>query len=84
MASFRIVIAESAQAELMVIPFPFRRQVNQRIVKLKKLAVPPASELISVENETSRFKLRVTGWKIIYVVDDAHATITILSITALE
>lgn len=45
MATYRVVIEARAEQELREIPFPFRRQVNQHIYKLKAAPVPAESEV---------------------------------------
>jgi mRNA-degrading endonuclease RelE of RelBE toxin-antitoxin system len=74
MASYRIVIRESAQAELIAVPFPFRRQLNQRITSLSKTPRRPDSERIG---EGELFRLRAHGWVVIYEVADDAGLVTV-------
>lgn len=77
MASFSVVIRKSAVDELLAVPFPFRRQINARIFKLKATPRPVGAELV-VEDE--RYRLQVAAWWLLYEIDDAAELITIVSI----
>lgn len=77
MASYRIVIRRSAEEELMAVPFPFRRQINGLIFKLKKDPRPSAAERIA---EGEHFRLRVDGWRVVYEVEDESLVVTIIAI----
>lgn len=75
--SFRIEIVESAEAELLAVPFPFRRQINQRLSKLKKDPRPAGSERIS---EAEYFRLPAHGWFVLYEVIEDERIVRILAI----
>ena len=77
MASYSVVIDERAVEELHATPFPFRRQINQRILKLKKNPRPDGCELLT---EPERYRLLVSGWWILYEIDDEAAAVTIVGI----
>ena len=81
MASYSIVIRASAVDELLATPFPFRRQINQRIFKLKADPRPADAELV-LEGEHYRFL--IGAWWIVYEVDDEKRVITIVAITIAE
>lgn len=76
MASYRIIIRRDAQAEFLAVPFPFRRQINQRIHALKSKPRPDTSQLVFAELRL----LRVSGWRVLYAVDDDRMTLTVISI----
>lgn len=77
MGSFRISIQPSAEREFRAVPFPFRRQLNIHISKLKEDPAPPESELV---DEGLR-RLRIHGWRVLYDVDPDASLVTILAIT---
>lgn len=81
MAKYRIEIRERAEADFLAIPFPFRRQVNQRLHKLK---ADPRSEGAEAVGESERYRLDVAGWRILYEVDDAETVVRIVSFRKLE
>ena len=66
MASYKIVILESAKAEFQKIPFPIRRQVNQQLFRLKDDAHPRGH----VQFAENKFGISVHGWWIYYSVED--------------
>jgi len=76
MASYSVVIKPGAQAEFLTVPFPFRRQINQRIYALKNEPRPAASETV---DERTRV-LRVEGWRLVYEVDDDRHVISVLAV----
>ena len=78
MASYSVAIGETAASDLLTVPFPFRRQINQRIMKLKTNPRPPAAELVVEKNE--RHALDVAGWRILYEIDDEARLVRIVNI----
>jgi len=76
MGSFRVWIQASAEREFRAVPFPFRRQVNVRIGRLRDDPMPADSELV----EGRLRRLRVHGWRILYDLDDGAGLVTILAI----
>jgi len=81
MASYSVVIREAAVEELLATPFPFRRQINQRIFKLKTDPRPPDAERIL---EDEHYRVLVAGWWILFHVNDPQGVLTIVAITAAE
>lgn len=77
MISFKIIIAQSAEVEFRSVPFPVRRQVNQRIMRLKEQPRPPDSERLS---EEEKYRLRVHGWLFLYEIDDARNIVTVWAV----
>lgn len=77
MPSYRVRIDADAEAEFLAVPFPFRRQLNQRIVRLKEEPRPPDAERLSAEE---KFRLRVHGWRVLYEVDDEALAVRVLGV----
>ena len=77
MGSFKIRLRRSVEAELRAAPFPFRRQTNQRIMRLKEEPLPEDAELIS---EEEKYSLPVHGWRGVYEVDDAQRLVTVCAV----
>jgi len=74
--SFSVVLAPQAVADLAGVPFPFRRQINQRFYKLKREPRPP--EALSLAD--GAYGLLLWSWMVVYDVDDTTRTVTILLI----
>ena len=81
MATYSVLIREEAKAEFLALPFPFRRQVNQRINKMKKDPRLEGAEAIA---GSDRFRLDVAGWRILYEVDDPTRVVMIVAIRKVE
>ena len=77
MGSFKISLRRSAESELRAAPFPFRRQINQRIMRLKEEPRPADAELLS---EEEKYRLRVHGWRVLYEIDDAKRHVTVWAV----
>ena len=76
MGSYRIAILETAVAELKATPFPFRRQINQRIMTLKVKPFPAGFELVTED----RYRLGVAGWWVLYEVDSGADLVTVVAV----
>ena len=74
MDSFKVAVLPSAEKEFLAVPFPFRRQINQRIVGLKHDPRPADRERLS---EAEKYRLFVHGWFILYEIDDQSRLVTI-------
>lgn len=81
MATFRILIGAEAKVEFLAVPFPFRRQINQRVQTLK--ADPRVGDAEAIAG-SDRFRLDVAGWRILYEVDDTLREVTIVAFRKLE
>jgi mRNA-degrading endonuclease RelE of RelBE toxin-antitoxin system len=77
MGSFRIIFRLTSEAEFRAAPFPFRRQINQRIMRLKDDPLPEDAELIS---EQEKYSLPVHGWRVVYEVDEDRLLVTICAV----
>lgn len=77
MGSFKIYFLPAAEKEFRAVPFPFRRQINQRIMRLKEEPFPADAELIT---EAEKYRLPVHGWRIIFKVEDARGLVTIVAV----
>ena len=81
MATFSVLIVEEAKREFLAVPFPFRRQLNQWINKLKR---DPRLEDAETIAGADRFRLDVAGWRILYEVEDTDRLVTIIAIRKIE
>ena len=77
MGSFNVVLENSAEADFRDIPFPFRRQINQRLMRLKEEPRPADAEHIS---EADKYRLRLHGWRVLYEIDDGRRLVMILAV----
>jgi mRNA-degrading endonuclease RelE of RelBE toxin-antitoxin system len=77
MGSFKIRLHPSVEAEMRAVPFPFRRQINQRIMRLKEEPLPENAELIS---EAEKYSLNAHGWRVVYEVDDVRKLVTVCAV----
>lgn len=77
MDSYKLKVAETAQAELLALPFPFRRQLHQRILALREDPHPADTQQIG---SLSAFSLEAHGFILKYSVDDAARKILIIAI----
>ena len=77
MVCFKIVLHRSADAEFRAVPFPFRRQLNQRIIRLKEEPRPADAELVT---EGEKYSLQIHGWRVLYGIDDEERLITIWAV----
>ena len=80
MDSFKVVIQPSAAAEFLAAPFPFRRQLNERINALKRNPRPIGAQVVDGE----LYVFSVGDWRLLYEVDDANGQSTILAILAAQ
>jgi mRNA-degrading endonuclease RelE of RelBE toxin-antitoxin system len=78
MGGFKIRIPPVAEAELQALPFPLRRQINQKIRSLKQNPFPERHESFGA----GRCRLRLRGCGILYLVREAEALVTVLAIVA--
>lgn len=76
-ASFRILWHEDAEREFLMVPFPTRRGLNQRLMSLKHSVSPSGAHRIG---DTSSYRLHYYDWSAIYDVDEESRTITIQAI----
>ena len=80
MARFRIAIGAQAERDLLSIPFPMRRSINQRIRRLQDEPRPTGWEQVGTEGEAC---LVLYGYELLYTIDEAGATVTIVAILPL-
>jgi mRNA-degrading endonuclease RelE of RelBE toxin-antitoxin system len=83
MGSFSVRLTRDAEAELRAAPFPVRRQLNQRLFKLKNHPLPPPGDddWRSVPGgERPRFRLMAYGWKILYEFEEGEGLVTVVAI----
>jgi len=77
MASFRVVIEAVAEQAFRAVPFPFRRQINVQLNKLKADPAPSGSEVV----DEGVMRLTVHGWYVLYDVDEEAGVVTILAVS---
>lgn len=78
MDSYRIAVTRSAEAELRGVPFPFRRQISAAIFKLKGRPCPEGRE--EVPDAPGAYRLRVSGWRILYAANPDEMLIVIYAV----
>ena len=76
MASYRVKVLHSAEQELVAVPFPFRRQINQRIMGLK--TQPHRADARIVLGDL--MLVEVSRWRLVYSIDYAALTVTLHAI----
>ena len=74
---YKVLFARDAESDLRRVPFPLRRQINQRIFRLKAVPVPGEAQRIS---ESGAYRLLIGGWRVLYEVDESARTVTIYAI----
>jgi len=72
---YSLQIAASAQREFEAIPFPFKRQLNQKVNSLKNDPRPRGCERIG---EDPLYRIRTGGWVALYWIDEAKRAILVL------
>lgn len=77
MASYKVIILPAAETEFRAVPFPFRRQLNQRLVRLKENPRPPDCQRLSEDED---YRLEVHGWIVLYSVDEGSTTVTLWAV----
>lgn len=86
MALFKIEWRKSAEAELLQVPFPHRRLLNQRLMKLKHEPLPgdeqDADWQIIGGGPPEKVRLRAFGWKVLYEVDVKALSVVISAVLA--
>lgn len=74
MGSYSIRFGREAEADFRAVPFPFRRQVNQRIARLKEDPRPSQSQRIS---DSAFYRLRVGSWRALYEIDEEASRVIV-------
>lgn len=77
MARYNVAILAGAEADLFGIPFPIRRQVNQRILKLAEDPRPEGRESVGTGPDAV---LPVHGCEVYYSIDDEARRVTIVAV----
>lgn len=78
MAFYKILFKRSAERELRKISQPFLGQIIEKIDNLSVRPRPPGIQML--KGEDRYFRLRQGDYRIIYDLDDAAKTITIIKI----
>ncbi len=77
MASYRLLIKPSAAKELEAVPPKDRRRIASRIQHLASEPRPAGTEKLSGQE---KYRLRQGNYRVLYSVDDAKLTATIVKI----
>ena len=88
MDSYKVRLKKSAEEEFRGVPFPVRRQLNQRFGKLKTQPWPPEPQTDEWQSLSAghhpRFRLRAYGYKVLYEIDEGQKVVTIFAILPLS
>lgn len=77
MAKYSVSVGEKAEADLLEIPFPLRRQINQRILKL---AADPRPAGFATIGTAGGAILYLHGRALLYSIDDDAFLVTVVAI----
>lgn len=77
MAKFKLTLTVGAEADLLAIPFPERRQVNQQIPKLADDPRPDGYETVGTAGSCA---LVLYGYEVLYSIDDDTSLVTVVAI----
>ncbi len=77
MGLFELRISKLAETDLLEIPFPFRRRINQRILRLRRDPFPPG---VHRYDELGFCVLEAHGRRIVYAVDEDVGCVTLYRI----
>lgn len=77
MARYRVAIGARAEADLMAIPFPHRRAINQKILSLRREPRPKDWEQVGSGGDAA---LIVHGYELLYSIDDDALSVSIVAI----
>jgi len=78
MTSYQIVIESSAARAVRRLPGHVRQRVRRSITELGIQPRPPGSR--PLRNQTDYHRLRLDGWRIIYMVDDDARLVTVIAV----
>ncbi len=78
MASFKLFFKRSAEKELRNIPSVYLPKILAKIEQLSVHPRPPGIQMLKGENRF--FRLRHGDYRVIYEVDDADQTVTVIKI----
>mgnify|MGYP001576619872 CR=1 FL=1 len=77
MARYRVSIGARAEDDLLAIPFPFRRALHQRIMRLREVPRPVGWEQVGAGGNAA---LVVHGYELLFTIDDESTTVTVVAI----
>lgn len=77
MAKFKLALTAGAEADLLAIPFPKRRQINQRILKLADDPRPDGHDMVGTAGGAA---LVLYDYEALYSIDDDASLVTIVAI----
>lgn len=72
--AYAVTITKSARRQLNRLPHPFRGNIERHIDALSEGPRPPNAIPLTADPRR-RWRLRVGGWRVLYVIDDRMRTI---------
>lgn len=87
MASYQVHIRERARTEIRQLPGNFRQRTMRRLRELEQTPCPVDSTALDVTNTainlpayTELRRIRLDGWRIVYLLDNDLRLITVLTV----
>lgn len=87
MDSYQVEITDGARREIRSLPGHLRQRVIRALRDLSVAPRPPGSRPLTIEKagmvlplEVELQRLRIDAWRIIYLIDDGSALITVLGV----
>jgi mRNA-degrading endonuclease RelE of RelBE toxin-antitoxin system len=87
MASYQVHIRERARKEIRQLPGNFRQRVLHKLRALEQVPRPVDSTALDIADTTMNLpadtelrRIRLDGWRIVYLVDDDIYLITVLTV----
>ncbi len=77
MARYKIVIGARAESELLSVPFPHRRLIHQRIMRLRDDPRPDGWEQVGTAGGAA---LVVHGYELLYSIEDEALSVELVSL----
>lgn len=78
MASFEVRLSRSAERELLEVPFPIRRQLNQAILTLRAEPAPSGARAI---DGAGAYSWPLHGWRLVYRVNEETRVILVAAVS---
>ena len=75
--SYEVLILRRAQRELVELPSEAYQRVKESVLNLADQPRPPNSRKLSGREG---WRIRVGSYRVVYEIDDAHQTVTILNV----
>ena len=78
MAKYRIAIGALAERDLLAVPFPMRRLINQKIQRLRDDPRPDGWQRVGTGGESC---LILYGFELLDTIDDAASVVTVAAVS---